>query len=264
MSDPSSLAYLKLYYSGGGSNSVTTLSIGGAISSAPVPLQTVTATGVITGVTVNEGFGNTVGDGTLTYTASTHTFTWTPYNGTAGSGVAVSEDGTYFVQGASNSGGLSITVVYSNLPTSTTSDTVTVANQTQKWFLDQTEEETLAGVTKYHCFAIKNTHATKSIVNIILFINENTPGADTISLYLDPIVAGTGGTGPTAVANENTSPGGTFVVPDSYTHTDKLSVGTLTAGQCRFFWVKQLTPANVTTGTEENTFKLGVYMKGKA
>ena len=265
MSDPSSLAYLKLFYSGGGANSTPSLSIGGAISSVAVPIQSATGTGVITGVTINSGMGNTVGDGTLTYTASTHTFTWTPKNGSAGTGVVVSEDGTYFIQGASNSGGISITIVYNSLPTSTTSDVITIANQTEKFFANLTEEETLAGVTKYHCFAIKNTHATKSIVGIINFIASNTPGADTISLYLDPIVAGTGGTGPTAVANENTAPGGsTFVIPDSYTHTDKLSTGTLTAGQCRFIWVKQLVPPNVTETTLENTFAIGVYMRGKA
>jgi len=262
MSDPSSLAYLKLYYSGGGANSTPSLSIGGAISSVAVPMQTATGTGIITGVTINEGFGNTIGDGTLTYTASSNTFTWTPYNGSSGTGVEVLEDGTYFVQGAANSGGLSITVVFSSLPSSTTSDTVTLANQTQKFFADQTEEETLAGVTKYHCWAVKNVHASLPIVGIKLWVSQNTPGQDTFALYLDPLAAGDGATtSPTAVANENTAPGAsTFVTPDSATHADVLSMGTLTFGQVRFFWVRQTTPASVTAETLGNTFKLGIQM----
>jgi hypothetical protein len=128
--------------------------------------------------------------------------------------------------------------------------------------LNQTKAESDTGVTKYHCFAIKNTHSTGSIIDIKLYVAENTPGADTDSIYLDPLAAGTGATGPTAVANENTAPASsTFVTPDSISHADVLNVGTLTPGQCRFFWVKQLTPAGVTVATLANTFKLGIYMR---
>ena len=262
MSDPS-MGDLRIYYSGGGSNAVTTLSIGGAISSAPVPLQSITTTGLITGVTINEGYGNAEGAGTLTYTYSTNKFTYTPYLGSVGTAVTVTADGDYFIQGASNGGGIAISVVFASLPASTTSDTITVTNYEEKWFLDQTKAETLAGVTKYHCFAIKNTHASESLLNVKLYIAENTPGQDTWSLFLDPLAAGAGGTGPTAVADENTAPAAsTFVVPNSATHTDVLDVGTLTYGQCRFFWCKQLTPPNSTTSTLGNTFKLGMYCQG--
>lgn len=262
MSDPS-LADANLYYSGGGSNSTTTASIGGAISSARILSQSCTAPTTLTGVTIVDGLGNGIGDGTLSYTASTTSLTWTPYLGSIGTAVIVSTDGTYFIQGASNGGGLCVTVVASSLPTSNVSNTITVSNLTQKFFLDQTKAESDAGVTKYHCFAIKNNHATLPMIDIKLYVGENTPGADTVALYLDPIAAGTGGTGPTAVANENTAPASsTFVTPDSITHADVLAVGTLTAGQCRFFWVRQLTPSGVTVKTEKNTFKLGVYLRG--
>jgi hypothetical protein len=260
-SDPN-LSDLKLYYSGGGSNAVTTLSIGGAISSARVLSQTATGLTTLTGVTIDDALGNGIGAGTLTYTASTTSLTWQPYGGSVGTAVVVNANGSYFIQGASNGGGLCITVVVASLPTSNVSNTITVANQTQKLFLNQTKAESNAGVTKYHCFAIKNAHATLDMIEVKLWIAENTPGADTNALYLDPLAAGTGGTGPTAVATENTAPAAsTFVTPDSATHADVLSVGTLTAGQCRFFWVRQLTPAGVTTATTSNTFKIGVSMR---
>ncbi|MGZ4972499.1 MAG: hypothetical protein ACXWDN_07050 [Limisphaerales bacterium] len=258
--DPN-LANLAVYYSGGGANSTLSASIGGAISSSRVLSQT--ATGVtMTGVTVADAEGNGVGDGILTYTASSHSFTWTPYAGTTGDAVVVAEDGVYSIQGGSNGGALLITVVFASLPTSTTSDTITIANQTQKFFADITKAEADTGVIKYHCFAIKNTHATLPIVGIKLYIAANTPGADTKTLYLDPIVAGTGGTGPTAVANENTAPAAsTFVAPTSATHASALDVGTLTAGQCRFFWIKEDVPVSTSTATAVNTFSLGIYAR---
>jgi hypothetical protein len=261
MADPN-LSELKLYYSGGGSNSDVTLSIGGAISSARILNQQATGLTTLTGVTIDDALGNGVGAGTLTYTDSTTSLTWQPFGGSVGTAVDVSVSGSYFIQGANSGGGLCVTVVSASLPTSNTSNTITIANQTQKLFLDQTKAESNAGVTKYHCFAIKNTHASMSMIEVKLWVASNTPGADTNSLYLDPIVAGAGGTGPTAVANENTAPAAsTFVTPDSSTHADVLNVGVLTSGQCRFFWVKQLTPSGITTATAANTFKIGISMR---
>ena len=261
MADPS-LADLNLYYSGGGSNAVTTASIGGAISSARALSQSCTPPTTLTGVTIVDGLGNAVGSGTLTYTAATQSLTWQPYLGSVGSAGVVSTNGTYFIQGGSNGGGLCVTVVAASLPSSNVSNTIAVTNLTEKFFLDQTKAESDAGVNKYHCFVIKNNHATLPMIDITLYIAENTPGSDTCSLYLDPIVAGAGGTGPTAVADENTAPGSsTFVAPDSKDHADALDVGTLTAGQCRFFWIKQTTPAGVIVATAANTFKLGMYCR---
>lgn len=259
-----SLADLNLFYTGAGSNSTPSLSIGDDISSARIFSQSCSAPTTLTGVSIVDGMGNGVGAGTLTYTAASKTLTWQPYGGTVGTAVDVSTNGTYFIQGGNNGGGLAVTVTAASLPTSNVSNTITVANRTQQFFADTTKAESDAGVTKYHCFAIKNNHATDPIVGIKLYISENTPGQDTMALYLDPLAAGNGITAsPTAVANENTAPGGsTFVSPDSAVHADALAVGTLNAGQVRFFWVRQTTPAGITTPTPNNTFKLGMYMKG--
>ena len=260
--DPT-LADLHLYYTGAGSNSTTTLSIGGDISSVRVTSQSTSGLDTLSGVTIDDAVGNGVGAGTLTYTASTTSLTWQPFGGSVGTAVNVGTNGTYAIQGGSNGGALLITVVAASLPTNNVSNTITVANRTEKFFLNQTKAESDAGVTKYHCFAIKNVHATLPIVGIKLWVSENTPGADTMALYLDPLTAGDGSTtSPTPVANENTAPtASTFVTPDSVSHADVLSVGTLTAGQVRFFWVRQLTPAGVSTKTTANTFKLGMFMR---
>ena len=259
MSDPT-LYDLQLHYSGASGTPAT--SIGGAIHANRLLSQSATGLTTLTGITIVDGLGNGVGAGTLTFTAATKLITWTPFGGSQGTAVDISVDGGYFVQGYNNGGGLCITVVAASLPTSNVSNTITLANVTQQMFLDQTKAESNAGVTKYHCFYIKNAHATLPMVAVKAYIAENTNGADTCTIWLDPLVAGTGAVGNTPVANENTAPSGsTFVAPDSITHADVLAIGTLTAGQCRAIWVKQLTPAGIDVATLANTFKLGLYIK---
>jgi hypothetical protein len=261
MADPT-LADLQLFYTGGGSNSTPALSIGGAISSARILSQLATGLTTLTGVVIDDALGNTEGSGTLSYNATTTALTWQPPLGSTGPAVNVSGGGRFFIQGAAAAGGVCVTVNAVALPTSNVNNSIVIANRTQQFFANQSKAESDAGVNKYHGFAIKNNHATDPMVDITLWVAENTPGADTCLLYLDPLAASNGATGPTAVANENTSPvGATFVTPTSPTHASALNVGTLTAGQVRFFWVHQLTPAGITTKTEKNTFKLGLYMR---
>ena len=267
MADPT-LADVQLHYSGATGTPVT--SIGGAIHANRLLSQSVTGLTTITGVTIVDGMGNTPGNGTLTYsysipygsTTPTRTLSWSGLGASTGTAVDVSAGGLFFIQSASNGGGLCVSVVSSSLPSVSFTNTLTVANVTQQMYLDQTKAESDAGVTKYRCFAIKNAHATLPMVNVKLYIAANTPGADSITIALDSLAAGVGGTGPTAIANENTAPAGVaFVAPDSITHADVLAVGTLAAGECRFFWVKQLTPANVSVATPVNTFNLGIYIR---
>jgi hypothetical protein len=171
----------------------------------------------------------------------------------------VSTDGVYYIQGASSGGALCVTVVAASLPGANASDSITVATIANKLFADVTKAQSLSGLTVYHCFFDKNKHATDSMLNVLTWIASNTPGLDGITIGLDPLAASTGGTGPTAVANENTAPAGvTFVNPTSNVDANVLNGGTLTAGQGRFIWIKLLVPPNCTTATPLNTYSLGV------
>ena len=97
MADPS-LADLKLYYTGAGSNSVPALSIGGDISSARILSQSSSGLTTLTGVTIDDAMGNTPGAGTLTYSDATTSLTWQPFGGSVGAAVDVSANGVYAIQ----------------------------------------------------------------------------------------------------------------------------------------------------------------------
>lgn len=257
------LADIGVYYTGGGANSTPSLSIGGAKSSVQIRFQAGTGLTTLTGVTIDDGFGNTEGDGSLVYTASTTSLTWNGYGAGTGTAVDVSAGGKFFIQSANNGGGLCVTVDETALPSQNVTNTVTIANNTQKLFSDTTKDESDTGVTKYHCFFFVNEHATESMVDITAWRASDTPGADTIAMYLDPLAASDGSIGPTAVANENTAPAAsTFVTPTSRTHAGALDLGRLDAGEGVFVWYRQTTPANVTTAYAENPFSTGLYIRG--
>ncbi len=255
-----SLADYQLFHTGGGSNSDLTVDIGGDISSVRVLNQSTTGLSLVTGVTADDASGNAVGAGTLSFTASGTTATWAPPGGSAGTAVNIGANGRYCLQGAGTGAGcLFITVTAASLPSGNVSDTITVANRLNTMFADVTKAQALSGLTVYHCFAVKNCHATDSMVNVLEWIAANTPGQDNITIGLDPLAAGDGATtSPTAVANENTAPSNvTFVNPTSISDANALAVGTLTAGQVRFIWFKLLVPPNVSAAQAVNTFNRG-------
>ncbi len=78
----------------------------------------------ITGITIVGAPGSAAGAGTLAFTKSTNTFTWAPYGGSAGAGVAITEDGTYVLRGSA--GALVVTADFSEFPSGNATDTITV------------------------------------------------------------------------------------------------------------------------------------------
>lgn len=249
----------QLFYTGAGSSSQLNLSIGGAISANRVLNQSGSGLSLVTGVTLDDLTGNPPGIGTLSFASSGNLATWTPPNGSSGTPINIGADGRYCLQGAgSGAGALMITVVASALPGGDVSDAITVVNRLNTLFADVTKAQSLAGLTVYHCFAVKNAHASMSMVSILEWIAANTPGQDNITIGLDPLVAGAGTVGPTAVANENTAPAGvTFVNPVSSSDPNVLAIGTLTFGQVRFLWFKLVVPPNVSAAQPVNTFNRG-------
>ncbi len=234
----------------------TTALLGGAVGTDTVLSQTTTGLTDTTGVTIDQGCGNALGDGTISFTASSKYFTWTPNAGGTGAAVAVTADGTYAIQGSNDGGYLVITVVYADLPTQNTSDTITVAADMNELFDDVTKDESWDGVTRYRCVYAKNNNASDTKRGMVLWIGSNTTGADTVSIGLDP--AGAGGTAAT-VADENTAPAGvTFTAPT--TKATGLSIGNLATSQVYPFWIKEVVPAETQTATEPNHFKLSFYV----
>lgn len=260
-----SMAELEVRLTGGASNAVIASTTGGVVSSVKVLSQSATAATTLTGVVIDDAMGNAVGDGVLSFTSSTSSLTWTPLNGTTGTPVDVSADGTYFIQGGSNGGALVVTITAANLPTSNISNTITIANLDNKMFNDVTKDESFAGKTVYHCFGLKNTgvDAKKSVT---IWIASNTPGQDTISIGVGAGAAGDGVTTgiDTDTTDELVAPSSvTFSAPTS--QANGLAVGDLSGSggstHTRCFWIKQLVPAGVDQEQLNNTFTIGLSAK---
>lgn len=189
---PSSLAYLETRLSGGSANTNPAKSLGGPMSSQRVLSQSATGLTTITGVTIDDAAGNAEGSGTLTFTysATAPTLRWTPPGGAAGTAINVAANGKYAIQGASNGGLLFVTVVAASLPSSTQSNTITIANLANKVWDDVSKAEALAGDTEYRCVYLKNTHSTDLMSDVRVWRQNDTDGQDVLSLELG--AAGTG------------------------------------------------------------------------
>lgn len=193
---PSNLAYLETRLSGGATNTNPAKSLGGPMSSERVLSQAATAPTTITGVTINDAAGNAEGAGTLTYTyhATAPTLKWTPPSGSAGIAVNVSTNSRYALQGASNGGLLFVTVVAASLPSSSQTNTITIAGIANEVWDDVSKAEALAGDTEYRCLYLYNAHSTDTMASGLLWRHTDTAGQDVLSLELDPAGVGNGST----------------------------------------------------------------------
>lgn len=101
--------------------------------------------------------------------------------------------------------------------------------------------ESAAGGTKYRCFYVYNAHATLDLENAVIFIQSNTPSADT-SVEIAVGSSAVNGTEQT-VANESTAPTGvTFSAAANLGAA--LALGTIPAGEHRAVWVKRIVSAD--------------------
>lgn len=246
-------AYMEVRLSGGASNSDPALSLGGIMSSTAIRSKTVTGISNITGVTVLDAPGSADGAGTLAYTASTHSFTWTPNGGSAGAAVAVTEDGRYTVLGSA--GMIFLGVTYASLPGTDQSDILTVAQKVNELWDDIQPTEAWNGESEYRCVYLVNTHGTDATVSCKLYIGTNATGADDISIGLDP--AGVGDGSSTGVAgtsaNENAAPSPTVTFSSPGSLGSAISFGVLAAGGARAFWQKRTVPAATLVGDPTDT-----------
>jgi hypothetical protein len=118
-------------------------------------------------------------------------------------------------------------------------------------FDDVSGDDADAGDTEYRCFYVKNNHGTLTWQSVVVWIQTETAGGDSVDIAL----AGEGlnGTAET-VADEDTAP-----IGESFSHvTTKgtgLSIGNMAAGDYHAIWVKRIVPGS-TSAQDANSFTL--------
>ena len=120
-------------------------------------------------------------------------------------------------------------------------------------FDDVASAEAAAGDTEYRCIYVKNTHATLTYLSAKIWIQTQTPSADTdVAIALGG--EGLNGTAET-VANENTAPvGESFTSPSSF--AGGLTIGDLAPGAYYPVWVRRTVNAGAAVYADSFTLRV--------
>jgi hypothetical protein len=236
-------------HSGGSANIDPTLDLGGLISSAAgkrVISQQFSALYNITGITINDAYGNAEGAGTLSFVwngGTGRTLSWKPYGGSSFYGEVVDTDGTYTI--GSSAGYMDITVVEGSLPGGDQIDTININNNQENVFEDVLPNESLIGKTYYRCLYLLNTNGADLANTATLWIDNQTAAGDDIAIGLDT-VGGLNGVAAT-IGDQSTPPSGvSFSQPSS--SGAGLVMGNIPTGQHYPFWIRRTVPEE-TRGT---------------
>lgn len=112
-------------------------------------------------------------------------------------------------------------------------------------FDDVSGAENAASTVDYRCVFIHNAHATLPWTSPVVWTSAAVAGGATFDIGVDPAAAtaiGSASAQAATIANELAAPAGvSFSAPT--TSGTGLSIGTLTAGQCRAVWIRR-TAAN--------------------
>lgn len=253
------LADLKLVHSGGATNTDPNLDLGGIISTdaaKDILSQTSTATTTITGVTVSDAAGNAEGIGTLFFDSGNKTLRWTPPSGSAGTSVDVSANGNYSIQGGGTGGLIKVAVVAASLASSDQTNTLTIANIANNIFDDVAKADSKAGDVEYRGIYIQNDHASDSMVDIKLWMEENTPGQDVVQIAL---AAEAKNVAMATIGDEGTPPATVdFDAANPVDFDSGLTIPDLDFGDFQGIWLKRTVPVGTNQEQLDNTFKLGV------
>jgi len=111
-------------------------------------------------------------------------------------------------------------------------------NTDNNLFDDVTGDEASAGDTEYRALFVKNEHANLTWQNVVVWIDTETPGADSIDISVE----GTNATDQIqTIVDESTAP-----TAISFSHvTSKatgLSLGNIPAGSASGIWMKRIVP----------------------
>ncbi len=106
--------------------------------------------------------------------------------------------------------------------------------------------ESAAGENEYRCLFVHNNHGSLTATSCEVYIQAETASGAAIALASDNIAAsaiGSSSAQAAEVANEDTAPSGVSAF-SSPTSSPGISLGDLTPGQCRAFWVRRNVPAS--------------------
>lgn len=120
-------------------------------------------------------------------------------------------------------------------------------------FDDVSSAEAAAGDIEYRCIYIHNNHGSLSYTTPKVWIQANTPSADTtVEIALGNAAVNAT---ETAVANENTAPvGPTFSSPANY--AAGIALPDLPAGQHQAIWVKRTVTAGAAVASDGFTLRV--------
>lgn len=120
-------------------------------------------------------------------------------------------------------------------------------------FDNVTSAEAAAGDTEYRCLYLLNNHGTLSLQSAKVWVQVNTPNANT-TIEIGLGTSAINGV-EQSVANENTAPTGvTFsAAPDE---ANALSIGDLSAGAAKAIWIKRIVSAGAAASTDGFTLRV--------
>lgn len=108
-----------------------------------------------------------------------------------------------------------------------------------------TGDENAASDVEYRCFFVHNNHGSLTWENVVVWLSSEVAGGASAAIAVDQVAAsaiGSASAQADEVVDESTAPSGeSFSSPT--TKGTGLSIGNLTAGQCRAIWVRR-TAAN--------------------
>lgn len=111
---------------------------------------------------------------------------------------------------------------------------------------DITGDENAASTVEYRCIFVHNSHASLTYQNAVVWLSAEVSSGASITIAIDNIAAsaiGSAGAQAAEIATEITAPSGVGSFSGPTSKATGLSLGSLTAGQCRAIWVKR-TAAN--------------------
>jgi hypothetical protein len=127
-------------------------------------------------------------------------------------------------------------------------------------FDDISAAENAASTVDYRCIFVHNAHASITAFNVAVFLSAEVAGGASIALAVDSIAASalaSASAQSATIANETTAPSGVGAFSSPTTAGAGLSLGNLTPGQVKAFWVRR-TAAN-TAAVDADGFTVGVY-----